>query len=390
MLDLRSYIVNDELVIEEPQWHVLNESYSRDEIKEAISEVIQDLPLPLLEFTEEEVREDFKNLKNLDTKSLLFKGKLHSKCDYRYPLSSWYVNNTMIGRKSSKYFHQRARWKVQHARYISPYRAWTEKKFHKTFLNPLWTLEYNKVNRKSLRQSIEMRMYVAAQFPPAVAKTVYDLFESKNVLDFSSGWGDRLAGFHASGAETYYGIDPNQEVWKNYFEQNKFYNTGKGVIAIQKPAEDVDLGEQKFDTVFTSPPYFHVEHYSDDETQSWKRYGKNLDVWLNEFLYTVLERCWNALDDSGTMIINIADIYTQGGFEKICDPMNDFIGSLPGSHYCGCLGLRIVKRPGKNSIRGNDDRDSKAIEPMWVWKKNDDRPLADIIDSSFPLSKFFE
>ena len=70
--------------------------------------------------------------------------------------------------------------------------------------------------------------------------------------------------------------------------------------------------------------------------------------------------------------------------------MNDFIGSLPGSHYCGCLGLRIVKRPGKNSIRGNDDRDSKAIEPMWVWKKNDDRPLADIIDSSFPLSKFFE
>ena len=54
MLDLRSYIVNDELVIEEPQWHVLNESYSRDEIKEAISEVIQDLPLPLLEFTEEE------------------------------------------------------------------------------------------------------------------------------------------------------------------------------------------------------------------------------------------------------------------------------------------------------------------------------------------------
>ena len=72
MLDLRSYIVNDELVIEEPQWHVLNESYSRDEIKEAISEVIQDLPLPLLEFTEEEVREDFKNLKNLDTKSLLF------------------------------------------------------------------------------------------------------------------------------------------------------------------------------------------------------------------------------------------------------------------------------------------------------------------------------
>ena len=58
MLDLRSYIVNDELVIEEPQWHVLNESYSRDEIKEAISEVIQDLPLPLLEFTEEEVREE--------------------------------------------------------------------------------------------------------------------------------------------------------------------------------------------------------------------------------------------------------------------------------------------------------------------------------------------
>jgi hypothetical protein len=29
------------------------------------------------------------------------------------------------------------------------------------------------------------------------------------------------------------------------------------------------------------------------------------------------------------------------------------------------------------------------VEPMWVWRKKDTRLLDEIIDSSFPLSRFF-
>ena len=47
MLDLKSFVINDELVIDKPHWHRLNNYHTQEEIKEAISEVIQDLPLPL-------------------------------------------------------------------------------------------------------------------------------------------------------------------------------------------------------------------------------------------------------------------------------------------------------------------------------------------------------
>ena len=41
--------------------------------------------------------------------------------------------------------------------------------------------------------------YIATQFKPVVAKAIYDMTNAKTVLDTSCGWGDRLAGFFASG-----------------------------------------------------------------------------------------------------------------------------------------------------------------------------------------------
>ena len=272
MLDLKSFVVNGELVIDKPHWYQLKNSHDRQELKDAISDTIDDLEMPLVKYTEQEAKEDFYELAKFDARTLLTKDSLYTKADYSYELSHWYIKNSVIGRKASNYFHQFARWKVQHARHTSPYRSWTIKKFHQTFLNPLWTLNIPEVNNKTLRMCIQMRMYMAAQYPPAVAKSLYNLFEAKDVLDFSMGWGDRLAGFHASNAESYTGIDPNQEVFDNYPRQNELYETYKKTEFIKAPAEDVDLGNRKFDMVYTSPPYFHVERYADDETQSWKRY----------------------------------------------------------------------------------------------------------------------
>ena len=394
-MDLKSFITNNELVIDKPNWYKLKNEYSQQELKDAISDVIEDLPLPLYPITEQDAKREFDELVKFNDRTLLTKDSLYSKADYKYELSHWYLKNSVVGRKASNYFHQFARWKVQHASHTSPFRSWTIKKFHQTFLNPLWTLNMPEVNSKFLRMCIQMRMYMAAQYPPAVAKSLYNLFEAKDVLDFSMGWGDRLAGFHASNAESYMGIDPNEEVVKNYPRQNELYETYKKTKFIQAPAEDVDLSDSEFDMVFTSPPYFHLERYANDETQSWKRYGKDIDVWLGDFLFPVLEKCWNSLKDGGTMIINIADVYASKtktenkSYLSICDPMNDFIQSLPQSKYTGCIGLQLNRRPGSNNDKP-ESKNKKIIEPMWVWKKGDDRTLDQIIDDTSPLSKFFQ
>ena len=78
----------------------------------------------------------------------------------------------------------------------------------------------------------------------------------------------------------------------------------------------------------------------------------------------------------------------KNAYLQICDPMNDFINTLPGSFYSGCFGLKLSKRP----LSNNDKTDSKnktIIEPMWVWKKNKEEVIDDTIENSFPLSKFF-
>ena len=393
MLDLKSFVVNDELVINKLQWLQLNNSHTQEEIKEAISEVIQDLPLPLEKITEEEAKKDFDELVRFDSRKLFNKGNLLTKAEYKYGLSNWYIKNSIVGRRSSNYFHQLARWKTEHAKNPSPYRAWTETKFHPTFTRPLWSLDLGKVDTQTLRQAIQMSKYMASQYPPAVAKCIYELFEAKNGLDFSMGWGDRLAGFHASNAESYVGIDPNWEVMKNYPRQNELYETYKKTEFIHSPAEDVDLEDRKFDMVFTSPPYFHVERYSKDENQSWMRYGNDIDSWLDGFLYPTLNYSWEALKEGGTMIINIADVYAlthgENAYNKICDPMNDFIGGLSDAHYSGCFGLRLSRRPGMNMAPKREPGYKTFIEPMWVWKKGDDRSLEQIIDDSSPLNKFF-
>ena len=127
-------------------------------------------------------------------------------------------------------------------------------------------------------------------------------------------WGDRLAGFYVSSAEEYFGIDPNTKVFETYHTQEKFYRQlqekyrfpKKKCTFVNKPAEDTDIPENYFDIMFTSPPYFDVEVYSKDETQSCIRY-QELDSWIENFLFKSLEKAFKSLNTDGRLLVNISD-----------------------------------------------------------------------------------
>ena len=215
-----------------------------------------------------------------------------------------------------------------------------------------------------------MRLYIASQFRPTVAKAIYDMFNSVDVLDFSSGWGDRLAGFYAAKTtKTYIGIDPNDKVYNQYYKQAELYSaltTPKKCVFINKPAEEVSLESEIVDTVFTSPPYFNTEKYSVDATQSYIRYT-NDDMWLTKFMYPTLNMCWKALKPNGYLIINISDVKTGNKVHKICDAMNYYIkNELQGVYETG-FGMKLSTRP--NSLASNVSKDEILCEPVWVWKK---------------------
>jgi hypothetical protein len=57
--------------------------------------------------------------------------------------------------------------------------------------------------------------------------------------------------------------------------------------------------------VFTSPPYFDREQYSDREDQSWMAHGSDFDVWVEGFLRPVIATAYRR---SPTLVRNVADI----------------------------------------------------------------------------------
>jgi len=368
-MNLKPYIeVNsNNLYISKEAWKDINDSYSKEEIKKAIAEAIDyhKIIMPMDKISLQEAKDDFKELSNLNASNLLKQGKTFTRYDYKYEISDLYIDSCNVGNKSSNYFHQYNRFLCDSINAPSPFRSWHLPKFRDTLLNCLWTLKFEQIDFKTLRTGLHLRKYVASQFRPSAAKLIYSMFKSKDVLDFSSGWGDRLNAFlSCANTESYFGIDPNTNLYQGYNQQIQEFNTNKKISMNHGCSEDIKIPENSFDTVFTSPPYFNIERYTQEPNQSWKKY-KKIDSWLNDFLFVTLDKAWKGLKTNGVMIVNISDVYSNHTINRMCDPMNDFISKLPNASYHKTIGLRMAKRPNSNA-----DKDGVFVEPMWIWKKN--------------------
>lgn len=78
-----------------------------------------------------------------------------------------------------------------------------------------------------------------------------------------------------------------------------------------KPIEDMTSHElmfngNKFDLIISSPPFFNVEKYSHDESQSFKRYPM-LELWKKKFLVPFIQQSANALREGGCFCVQISD-----------------------------------------------------------------------------------
>ena len=132
----------------------------------------------------------------------------------------------------SNAFHQDLRLDCGTWQFKSPKETW-EKGTAKEIWSTLGGLWRGVNSRKDLSpesyiEVIRLGTYIATQFKPVVAKTIYDMTNARYVLDTSCGWGDRLAGFYASNAFFYVGCDPNPNTFERYKEQCLYYEKLNG------------------------------------------------------------------------------------------------------------------------------------------------------------------
>ena len=244
----------------------------------------------------------------------------------------------------------------------------------------------------------------AVNFPPLTARLLYEKFtdhieqdEPLNIYDPSSGWGGRILGAMSSKKTIHYiGTDPNTDNWipelnksryeyvADFFnnealETNPFWVEKKNTyhyfqIGSEHVGNHPDFQQYtgKLDMVFTSPPYFDREQYSDDEEQSFKSYPMYSD-WRDNFLRPTLTNAYESLRSDRYLLWNIADIKIgKSVFHPLEQDSIDIIKSL-GGEYKGKLKMLMASMIGvdQSNVKNTVSVDGTVCkyEPIFIFRK---------------------
>ena len=153
---------------------------------------------------------------------------------------------------------------------------------------------------------------VATNFKPMSAKWVYDKYcpQDATVYDFSSRFGGRILGAASSTkVSRYIGTDPNTVTFNNQKKLKAVIQSALPDFKIglhNLPSEEATLPTGLIDLAFSSPPYFDLEVYTEEATQSVVKFPKYLD-WLEGYVRPTLTNIHNSLKSNGLLALNIAD-----------------------------------------------------------------------------------
>ena len=212
---------------------------------------------------------------------------------------------------------------------------------------------------------------VATNFKPMNAKAIYERYCPKggHILDYSAGYGGRMLGALTSKNEYMYtGIEPNSETFYNLKELRRHITNvidTECVRLIKGCSENIIKNLGKFDFAFSSPPYFNLEHYCDEDTQSHIK-NKTLDEWFLNYVEPTVSAIWHRLKDDCLFAVNIADYNYKGKQVKIVDKWIE-IAINRGFEFLGTdAELSIQTRCGVG--HGENERDTKK-EGVYLFKK---------------------
>jgi len=259
---------------------------------------------------------------------------------------------------------------------------------------------------------ISMCQY-AVNYPTLTAKLLYETFlqhvanPNVTVWDCSSGWAGRILGAMAytrqldSGAMQhlhYIGTDPNPAFYKQgtsvYATIADYYNSIRiGNSLFDEPhthavhqlgselfhtTQDFQRMQGKGDLVFTSPPYFNREAYSEDENQSYKKYS-SYELWRDGFLRPTLANAYAFLNHERYLLWNIADLKVGKKYLPLEQDSLAIAQDL-GFEYRETVLMALMNMPGANRVTENGEATAKNFlkldngkimkyEPVHVfWK----------------------
>jgi SAM-dependent methyltransferase len=189
-----------------------------------------------------------------------------------------------------------------------------------------------------------------------------------NVYDYSCGYGGRLLGIGSSNFKyNYIGVEPNTETveYLNYLNDVIDEATGVRGTIVQDVSEN--YRPEDIDLAFSSPPYFNLEKYSNEETQCMVQF-KTEDEWFDGYVVPTMENIRKGLNSDGVFATNIADYksYDRPEPYKVTERWIETAEKV-GFKHDGIIKMMLNTRPGV----GNDRKQGREKwEGVYVFRKN--------------------
>jgi 16S rRNA G966 N2-methylase RsmD len=220
-------------------------------------------------------------------------------------------------------------------------------------------------------------MTKSTMFRPQMAKLLCIKYQPKIVLDPCAGWGGRMLGVVASGAE-YIAFEPNTKTYNNLVKLSEFLEIKDRVRLICDDALKMnDYLLPKVDMILTSPPYFDLEVYSDlpNDASNQKEYSDFLQILDDAFSNAI--KC---LKDNRFAVITVGDIRDKQGFYyRFVDDIKDI---FKRNNLLLYNELILIQSVGNGALRANRYMGSRKVvkmhEQVLVFYKGNPKEIKNI------------
>lgn len=242
--------------------------------------------------------------------------------------------------------HTRGKYNINYFEFIANLDEFTKKKFIKNMLEYYKTVK-NKNNTKNvhivLKETYNICISAINIFRPVVAMEIYTKYQPTGILDFCAGWGGRAIGACVLNIPKYIGIEINTHLADPYEKMYDYLKTQSKteMQMIFTDASKFDFSVLQYDMVFTSPPYYFLEKYENNNSYSSKK------VMNEKFYKPLFSESFKHLKSGGYYILNVnKEIY-----DNVCV---ELFGNAHEIFAC------------KKSKRQNEYK-----EVAYVWRKHE-------------------
>ncbi len=274
--------------------------------------------------------------------------ELHEKYNggYSIILSPW--DETEITKELNNltdYFTEKCRIKCKFFGKDSPENYW-KKNSYKIIAKV--KQKYGKITQHDIREELYQTIKFCNNFQVSLAISVLRIFSCKKWLDISAGWGDRLIAAILYGCEKYTGVDPNDCLHKYYNKIISKLSDGKSNFELIHDGFENAKIDDNYDLVFSSPPFFDREFYSESKGDSLINH-KTEEEWYTDFLLFSVKKASSKLISGGHMVLYIDEGQKTSYIPRLKNDLNKFM------KYNGII-----------YVAG--DTNSK-LKKLYVWKK---------------------